>query len=80
MVEVDGDTHSRAHELAHDAKRTAYLETTGLRVVRVTNHGIYDSLEGACRAILEALEATSPRSPASDRGEDFPYCGRVSAA
>ena len=56
VVEVDGDSHFDAQGQAHDATRTAALEALGLRVIRVRNDEIRDSLETACERILEIVE------------------------
>ena len=65
IVEVDGATPGAADELAHDARRDAYLKSRGWRVVRVANVDIYAGLDNVVEAILAhlpppALRATSP--------------------
>ena len=52
VVELDGDSHVGRED--HDAKRTAYLEAVGLRVVRFWNTEVYDNLEGVLTGILDA--------------------------
>jgi len=44
-VEVDGATHGEAHEIIYDARRTAYLEKQGWRVVRYGNEDIYKNID-----------------------------------
>jgi very-short-patch-repair endonuclease len=60
IVEVDGATHSTPEELAHDARRTKYLETQGWTVIRVTNTDIYENMDGVWRTIAAQL-APPPR-------------------
>lgn len=55
VVEVDGETHSTEAERAHDARRTAFLEREGWRVVRFWNHEIFQNEDGVVEAVREAL-------------------------
>jgi very-short-patch-repair endonuclease len=55
IIEVDGATHGEAHEIAHDAQRSAYLERQGYRVLRVMNVDVYQALDGVVEIILAAL-------------------------
>ncbi|KQY75185.1 endonuclease domain-containing protein [Brevundimonas sp. Root1423] len=34
-VEVDGSSHERSEQIAHDARRTAWLREQGVRIVRL---------------------------------------------
>ena len=65
MVELDGGQHSE--RLEHDERRTAYLATLGLRVVRFWNHEVATNLNGVCLTILHACggERGSQRQPAA---------------
>jgi very-short-patch-repair endonuclease len=54
IVEVDGATHSTSSEIARDNARTDILESCGFLVLRVSNTGVYENLEG----VLEAIERT----------------------
>ena len=66
VVEVDGATHG---DLAHDARRTAYLERQGLRVVRVWNHVIHADRAAVCEGLLEACGGEAPLTlPSPPRG------------
>jgi very-short-patch-repair endonuclease len=56
IVEVDGATHGEEHEVVHDARRTAFLEGQGWRVLRVWNADVFENLIGVCDSILLALE------------------------
>jgi len=59
IVEVDGVTHGEDHQVAHDARRTRYLESQGYRVLRVWNIEVFTNLDGVLTAILMALEEPS---------------------
>ena len=60
IVEVDGATHSTPEELAHDMRRTKYLESEGWTVIRVSNTDVYENMDGVWRAIAAQL-APPPR-------------------
>jgi very-short-patch-repair endonuclease len=57
VIEVDGDTH--VEQEAYDARRTAFLETEGLRVLRFTNSDVMTNLE----AVLQEISAAIRKSP-----------------
>jgi very-short-patch-repair endonuclease len=57
VVEVDGATHGDAHAVAHDARRTAFLEAKGWRVLRVMNIDVFTARADVCEAIMLALES-----------------------
>jgi very-short-patch-repair endonuclease len=52
VVEVDGGRH--ADQIEYDARRTAYLERAGLRVLRFWNRGVLTNRDGVCLTILDA--------------------------
>ena len=56
IVEVDGATHSTDDEKKRDSTRTAFLERTGYRVVRVQNDDVYHAMEGVLLTITGALQ------------------------
>ena len=60
IVEVDGATHSTPRELAHDRKRTAFLNAKGFDVFRAWNLDIYENLEGVLDGIVAALPPSGP--------------------
>jgi len=68
VVEVDGGQHTwRADD---DAKRTAWLESQGYRVIRFWNNEISDNIEGVLETIVRAaLTAPPPRPSPSEEGE-----------
>jgi very-short-patch-repair endonuclease len=68
IVEVDGATHSTDDELRRDAERTAFLEAHGFRIMRFSNDGVIDGMDGVLGLILEALNESRSSSP-RDSGE-----------
>jgi very-short-patch-repair endonuclease len=59
-IELDGDTH--AHRLQYDARRTAFLESRGYRVIRFTNADVMGNIEGVA-TMIEAALAISAYAP-----------------
>ena len=53
IVELDGGQHSEQA----DARRTAFLEKQGYRVIRFWNVDVIESFEGVLDMILAALQA-----------------------
>ncbi len=45
VVEVDGETHGTKEEMEYDKRRTDFLESLSLRVIRFTNIEVYESYE-----------------------------------
>jgi len=69
VIELDGVQHAEGVAPDHDARRTAWLESQGFRVLRFWNHQLDDGLQLVIESIRAALEqATSnevpPPSPA----------------
>ena len=52
VVEIDGDTHCTKEGQLKDQKRTAFLESKGLRVARFTNPEVLNNIDG----VMESLE------------------------
>jgi very-short-patch-repair endonuclease len=63
IIEIDGATHSTVKEIAHDQRRTAFLEDRGWKVLRVTNPDVYENLEGVLEAIASKLPPPSASPP-----------------
>jgi len=57
IIEVDGGQHTPER----DARRTAYLESQGFRILRFWNHDVLQNLDGVWTTIEEAL--TTPPHP-----------------
>jgi len=58
IIEVDGGQHTPER----DARRTAYLEGQGFRLVRFWNNDVLQNLDGVWTMIEEALESTPPHT------------------
>ena len=56
VVEVDGETHRTADELAAEARRSGYLKRDGYRVLRLRNEDVLDGMDGVMAAIAAALK------------------------
>jgi very-short-patch-repair endonuclease len=56
IIELDGWTHSTDEELSHDARRTAFFEKEGFRVVRFDNDSAIGGMDGLLVLILEELQ------------------------
>ena len=57
IVEVDGVTHGDAYEIAHDEKRTLFLNEQGWAVHRVWNDDVFKERNAVCDGILLALNS-----------------------
>ncbi|OGL70971.1 hypothetical protein A3D69_00095, partial [Candidatus Uhrbacteria bacterium RIFCSPHIGHO2_02_FULL_54_11] len=55
VVEVDGDTHYEPEAVVYDEDRTAFLNENHIRVLRVTNTDVYESLENVVELIRTGL-------------------------
>lgn len=63
IIEADGSQH--AEQADYDARRTAFLEKEGFRVLRFWNNDVLTNLDGVILVILEALEGPHPPKPAA---------------
>jgi very-short-patch-repair endonuclease len=55
VVELDGSQHFTAEHQAYDQRRTAYLSSQGLRVLRFTNLEVLQETEAVVEKIHEAV-------------------------
>ena len=51
VVELDGQCHNTGEIRRHDAERTAYLESLGLKVIRFFDYDIWKNFDRICRHI-----------------------------
>ena len=51
VVELDGSQHYEEDAMQYDVKRTEYLNTSGLRVLRILNIDVDRNFEGVCMEI-----------------------------
>jgi len=66
VVEVDGGQH--ADQISYDARRTAWLEAQGCRVLRLWNSDVLANFNGVCLAILDACGATTRAEVLAEAG------------
>jgi very-short-patch-repair endonuclease len=59
-VELDGAGHFTEAGQAYDARRTAYLNDLGIRVVRFENREVFEDLEGVLSKIKDNLTNPAP--------------------
>ena len=50
-IELDGSQHCEASEQLYDQKRTAYLNSLGIHVLRFSNLDVLSNLPGVCQQI-----------------------------
>ena len=60
-VEVDGASHDTEERAAHDARRTRWLATKGLQVIRIRALAVRDELEDVLEFIRREAEARTGR-------------------
>jgi very-short-patch-repair endonuclease len=58
VVEIDGGRH--ADQADYDARRTQFVEKSGLRVLRFWNSAVLENRHGVCLTILEAFGGDRP--------------------
>ncbi len=56
VVELDGSQHCTPEEEIRDQKRTEYLQSQGLRVLRISNLDVLREFESVCTAIDLAVK------------------------
>jgi len=61
VIEVDGGQH--AEDRRRDQKRTEFLESKGLRVIRFWNNDVLQETEAVLQVIWNALQKPSPPTP-----------------
>jgi len=70
VIELDGGQH--AANATTDARRTAWLESQGFRVLRFWNNDVIENIEGVYLRIVEEVErsaslASTPHPPIASR-------------
>ncbi|WP_164927078.1 DUF559 domain-containing protein [Chlorobaculum tepidum] len=66
-VELDGGQHNEPDERARDAKREAFLEGKGIRILRFWNNDVLQNTEGVLQAIYDALVSLTPALSQGER-------------
>ena len=51
IVELDGSQHFEYENIEKDAQRTEFLESYGLKVIRIPNNEVNNNFSGACEYI-----------------------------
>ena len=59
VIEVDGSGHTADNAVAHDARRTAFIESPGYRVLRFTTPQVLEDIAGVIDTITAALQRRS---------------------
>ena len=59
VIEIDGSQHYERKGQAHDAERTAFLESLGLTVVRYSNADINGRFQSVCEDIDRLIQGKS---------------------
>jgi very-short-patch-repair endonuclease len=54
VIEIDGATHAQSED--HDRRRTAFLKSQGLRVVRFCNGDVMNNLDGVVLELVRILK------------------------
>ena len=60
VIELDGSQHCEPEKIAYDQKRTEYLESMGLKVVRVSNLDVLQRFRAVCEMIDFAVKERLP--------------------
>ncbi|MBQ7161643.1 MAG: DUF559 domain-containing protein [Clostridia bacterium] len=58
VIEIDGRQHGLPDHVEHDEKRTRFLESCGVNVVRYSNEDIRNRFDGVCNDLLTRFEVT----------------------
>ena len=56
VIEIDGSQHYEDRGMANDVKRTAILESYGLKVIRYSNREIDREFAGVCEQIDQVIK------------------------
>ncbi len=56
VVELDGSQHCTPEEIEYDQKRTDYLQSQGLTIMRLSNLDVMRQFERVCEAIDMAVK------------------------
>jgi very-short-patch-repair endonuclease len=67
-IEVDGRGHEHPDKITHDQRRTRWLATQGVRVIRIAAHDVKDELEGVLAFILRVIRDRVGQAGAAPSG------------
>jgi very-short-patch-repair endonuclease len=74
-IEVDGYGHTHQDRFAHDQRRTAYLESIGVRVVRLTAKEVLDDPDEAAHRVVQIARQALRAPPPSATPTPPPHAG-----
>ena len=57
VLELDGSQHCTPEEIEYDRRRTAFLESKGLYVLRISNLDVMRQFRGVCEMIDLAVQS-----------------------
>ncbi|MCB9781738.1 MAG: DUF559 domain-containing protein [Candidatus Omnitrophica bacterium] len=60
VVELDGSIHQDINQKEYDLLRDEIIQTRDIRILRIENERVFDSIEDVLNEILIALENPSP--------------------
>ncbi|MEQ1901735.1 MAG: DUF559 domain-containing protein, partial [Devosia sp.] len=60
VVEVDGGQHGLTVHAAHDARRTQFLDSQGIKVIRFWNNEVLQNLDGVWQVIMHEMRERVP--------------------
>ena len=63
VVELGGSQHCDPENLEYEEKRTAYLESQGLQVVRFSNLDVMNRFRNVSETIYQIMEARTAQRP-----------------
>ncbi len=63
-VELDGAAHDHENARQHDARRSAFLASLGITVLRFENRDVFENAEGVLLEISRCLDEKSVTTPA----------------
>ena len=61
-IELDGSQHYEPEEEKYDIRRTEYLNSQGIEVIRIPNNQIDKNFNGVCVAVDEIIKKFSHRN------------------
>ena len=59
VIEIDGSQHYQADAMVYDAKRSDYLQSLGLHIIRFSNADINVRFERVCESIHQYIQSTN---------------------
>jgi len=72
-IELDGGQHNEDAGRAHDERRSAFLASQGITVLRFWNNDVFQQTEAVLESIFNAITAPSPHPSPEGRGGLEPF-------